>query len=400
MPDEYDLIIIGAGPAGSSCAEAAAASGLRVRVFERARFPRTKPCAAGLTSHALELLGDRAEGVIHRRIDTVEMRLTPRVRGTWHGTHTVVATTTRRELDPLLAKRASEAGATVDFGRCVTGIGTARAGVVVTSRDERFTAPFAVLAEGAKGVLRSRLGMPPLELGGAAYVRLYPAWGGGTDSDIGGLGGAIVLDARARRCGYGWVFPKRDHVNVGVCGRERPGPDYLRDLTSLVASLGLTSWRREGPFAGFVPRASHPEDHAHSRVLAVGDAAGLADPVTGEGIGHAVESGRIAAATVAEALSASRAAMAGGACREVEADGTADAGGATDVAGRYRARIAREVMPRLTLLGPIGRRLHAVGPGLIGALLTVRPLASAVERWVPTSGYTAGGRLTIETGRR
>ncbi len=391
MPDHCDLIVIGAGPAGSACAEAAAKSGLRVRVFDRARFPRTKPCAAGLTSRALELLGDLIDPVIHRRVCTVEMRLTQRVSGTWRSERTVVATTTRRELDPFLAGRAKTAGARVELGRSVFDISAGSDGVEVLSAGERLSAPYAVLADGAAGRLRARVGLRPLELGGAAYVRLYP----GDGRTLGERAEGIVLDAGTRRRGYGWSFPKNDHINVGVCGLELPGPGYLRDVDRLVEKFGLSSWRSEGPFAGFVPRASRPDHHARGRVLAAGDAAGLADPVTGEGIAYAVQSGRIAASVIADAL------RAGAGCAGVDVAGVHRATTATppDVSTRYRERIAAEILPHLTLLTPLTRRLQTVGPGLVGALLSVRPIAAAVERWVPQSPYTAGGILTIDVRR-
>ncbi len=378
MSENCDLIIIGAGPAGSACAEAAAARGLRVRAFDRARFPRTKPCAAGLTSHALRLLGEAIAPVIHRRHDTVEMRITPSVRGTWRSSHTVVATTTRRELDLFLVERARAAGAQVELGRGVFDVTPTADGVEIITAGERLSASYAVLAEGAKGRFRSRLGMRQLELGGAAYVRLFP----GSAAESGLLAGGIILDACTRRRGYGWVFPKNDHINVGVCGVEPPGRDYLRDVERLVRELGLESWRREGPFAGFVPRTTGSPDHAIGRVLAVGDAAGLVDPITGEGIAYAVQSGRVAAEVVADVV-----------------ERGAKAEGGLDAAVRYRERITGEVMPNLTLLGPLVRRLQVVGPRVVGALLSVRPVASAVERWVPGSPYTAGGTLTIDVRR-
>ncbi|MCD4690029.1 NAD(P)/FAD-dependent oxidoreductase [bacterium] len=160
VSEHHDLIVVGAGPAGSACAEKAAKCGLNVRVFERARFPRPKPCAAGLSSIALGLLGDSVIDIIHCRMSTVEVHVTPRVTVTWHGDHTVTATTTRRELDARLVELAVDAGAEVVFGTAVSGIRIKRGAVEVDAGDRRATAAWVVLADGANGRLGRKLGLP------------------------------------------------------------------------------------------------------------------------------------------------------------------------------------------------------------------------------------------------
>ncbi|MCD4690030.1 hypothetical protein K8S17_01065 [bacterium] len=197
-----------------------------------------------------------------------------------------------------------------------------------------------------------------------------------------------MLDAGAKRHGYGWIFPKRDHLNVGVCGAAPLTASYREDLKTFVARLGVDSWRTEGPFAMPVPSRPRSADLATGRVLVVGDAAGLVDSITGEGIAHAIASGRIAAEVVSEALGSDDA-------------GALDAGisEAAAAAARYRARIAAEVVPQVVLLRSFGSVLRAMGPRSIGSLLSIPLVAQAMTRWAPRSRYTGGGTLTIDAGR-
>ncbi len=375
MPERCDLLVIGAGPAGSACAAEAAARGLDVRLLDRADFPRGKPCAAGLTSHALALFDGVADRVIHRSVNVVEIRLTDRVRATWRAPRTVVATTTRRELDSRLLELAGAGGARVETGRGVTRIEQDERGVTVVRGTDRIRAAYAVVAEGAAGRLREQLGMPPLARAGGAYVRVVPRSQAAFDE----LAKSVLLDMRRRRRGYGWVFPKRDHLNVGVFGPEPLDASYLSDLRLFVESLRLDPRRVEGPFAGFVPRASRARDLGSGRVLSAGDAAGFASAISGEGISHAVLGGRIAARVIS--------------------DGFVDDAERTTVLGRYRALVARDVLPHTRLFGIPGRCLYALGPGFIGAVLSCRPLAASAERWLPTSWYGLGGSLDVRVER-
>ncbi len=107
----FDVIIVGAGPAGSSCARRVAELGLSTLVLERTAFPRSKPCGSGLSARALAHLGAEVEPILHDSVDTIRVDLGPRAGLRWQGAARVLATTTRREIDSLLAGLAEAAGA-------------------------------------------------------------------------------------------------------------------------------------------------------------------------------------------------------------------------------------------------------------------------------------------------
>ncbi len=374
MSGQFDLIVVGAGPAGSSCAERAAKLGLRVVVFEKEVFPRSKPCAGGLTSRVLRLLDSSIDGIIHHNIRTSEFLVGPRVTVTWTGRDTTIATTTRKELDQYLAERAISAGARVEFGVAVDSAIDLGAHVEVTAGSRSLSAPYLVAADGVRGCLKGMVGIPSLRLSGAAYARVFP----NTFSDLEPFLDRAIIDAGVRRGGYGWIFPKRDHLNVGVCGGAALGPDYIRDVDRFIEQRGLGSWRVEGHFARPTPAAVGSASLAKRRVLVVGDAAGLADPITGEGISHSIASGRLAAESIRQALN-----------------------GGDDASTIYRGRAVAEILPVISHSIRLGRFLHALGPGPLSAGLRIPGMAAFLESWMPRLGHASeGGRLTIDASGR
>jgi geranylgeranyl reductase family protein len=374
MSGRFDLIVAGAGPAGSSCAERAAELGLRVAVFEKETFPRSKPCAGGLTSRALGLLGSSVDSVIHHRIRTSELSIGPRVTVTWTGRDTIIATTTRKELDQYLAERAISAGARVEFGTAVDSAIDLGGHVEITAGSRGLSATYLVAADGVRGRLRGMVGIPSLRLSGAAYARVFPD----TPSALEPFLDRVIIDVGVGRRGYGWIFPKKDHLNVGVCGEAPLSSDYIRDVDRFIEQRGLSSWMVEGHFARSTPGAAAPGSLAKGRILVVGDAAGLADPITGEGISHSIATGRLAAEAVRQALE-----------------------GGDEASTIYRGRAVAKILPVINHSRRFGGLLHTLGPGPLSAGLRIPGMAALLESWLPRLGYASeGGRLTIDRSGR
>ena len=375
MERDFDVVVAGAGPAGASCARRAAELGLRVLLVERGRFPRPKRCAAGLSARALAHLGPDAARVVHREFRTVEFVVGERTTLVWTGAERVLATTTRRELDALMAGAAESAGAALEQGTPVSAVETGADSVAVTAGGRTRRAGYLVAADGARGALRGRCGAGAVRMSSAVYVRAYPPPGGAGALE----GGRITFDLTGTRRGYGWVFPKRDQLNVGVYTQRPMSRDIVADLRAFLDARGLSSWRHEGPLAFPVPAGPRRAPVAAGRVLFVGDAAGFADPVTGEGISHAIASGRLAAEAIAGALAAG-----------------------TTAERAYAARAAAEVRPEVVLLGPLGNAFYSIGSGAADRVVAAAPVRAALLRLGPWARMgTATGRLSVEkTSRR
>jgi menaquinone-9 beta-reductase len=305
-----DVAVVGAGPAGVAAAITARRLGLSVVVGDRAHFPRDKTCGDGLTAGALrhlETLGVPVPALATtQRISTVALRApTGRVVELPlppDGHHAAV--TSRLDLDAALVKRAADVGVPIVEGAPVTAVDVARPGVVLSHGDgTRTAARYVVAADGHYSTVR-RLVAPDAtrDLGSWHAFRQY--FRGVHDHRL------WVMFERDLLPGYAWVFPLPDgRANVGF-GVVRDGETsgkalaaLWRDLLarpSLQAVLGPDA-EPEAPHRAWpIPATFDVRRCTAGRILFAGDAAGVVDPMTGEGIAQALESGMLAAAAVAE----------------------------------------------------------------------------------------------------
>jgi menaquinone-9 beta-reductase len=324
--DPYDVLVVGAGPAGASAAYWLAQRGRRVLAVEKKRFPREKTCGDGLTPRAVRQLHDlglaeRLEG--HQRFDGL--------RSIGHGVTLELAwpehpdfpsygyVVRRRELDEMVVERAVKAGATVRHGAeaiapvlengLLAGAAVSQDG---SSSPEPIRARYVIVADGAN----SRFGRAL----GTARDRSYP------------LGMAIRgyftspyhdepwieshLDLRDREGahlpGYGWIFPVGDGtVNVGVgllstfAGWKHVNTTHLMEAfcETAPARWGLSPESATcAPTGGRLPTGASVTPRVGPTFVVAGDAAGCVNPFNGEGISVAYETGRLAADAVDLAL--------------------------------------------------------------------------------------------------
>jgi geranylgeranyl reductase family protein len=289
--ERFDVAVIGAGPAGSVTAIHLARAGARVLLLDKARFPRDKPCGGGLTLRAVRQLPVDPTPVVEHEVDRMEFGLSWRRRFERRGRRgAFILMTQRRRLDHYLVEHAVTAGADFRDGVKVSDV-TERG---LRANGEPVAAEIVVGADGANGTSARALGLGGPITHGVAYEG-----NAGFDRRYRGL---AVIELGTIPGGYGWIFPKGDHVNVGVGGWEDEGPRLRAHLAELcarhgIAERGLTAVRGHRlPLrrAGFVP--------ARGRALLVGDAAGLVDPLTGDGMYEAFVSARLAAEAALEVL--------------------------------------------------------------------------------------------------
>lgn len=309
-----DVIVVGAGPAGVSAAITLARLGRTVTMVDRAVFPRDKCCGDGLTAAALrrvERLGldpgrvaswQPVDGAVVVASDghSVELPLRSGAGGLF------AVSACRADLDAALVDRARESGVAVIEGRTVTAVeGTGDAVTVVLDDDSRSSAPFVVAADGMWSPVRRLLGLtPPGYLGEWQAGRQYMSGAGPEARKL------WVWFEPDMIPGYAWSFPLpggRVNVGYGVIKGSNPKlrgqridwserPRIARVLGPGIAEDG--AWRA-WPIPARIGRTA--VSGLCGRVLFAGDAAGACDPMTGEGIAQALETGEMAARAVAQA---------------------------------------------------------------------------------------------------
>src|SRR5712691_6868654 len=286
-----NVAVVGAGPAGALAALRLASDGARVTIFD-ASHPREKPCGGGLTAKALRLLPSAPAD------DPLPVRLVQRCRFDSGSGETVevdlerpVGIASRRALDGWLLRRAVAAGATHVAER-VVHVG-AEGHVRTATGDAR---PFDVVvgADGAGSVVR-RLLLSPTP---PARLMMAAGWFARGDSEM-------VVRFAPDLQGYLWLFPRPGHVGVGICAplARVPTRQMMARLQSEVARAFPALADEEAPrYAHTIPSPSGDSrsllEIAGERWALVGDAAALADPITGEGIYYALRSAELLADTL------------------------------------------------------------------------------------------------------
>ncbi|MBB3180552.1 NAD(P)/FAD-dependent oxidoreductase [Variovorax sp. Sphag1AA] len=324
-----DVLVIGAGPAGSACAQMLARAGVDVLLVDQHDFPRDKVCGDGLipdAHRALERLGVLGEVLSRARASTQVGCVGP--SGGRVEVPARLAVLPRREFDEILRQSALAAGARwlapakfeaplVDADQRVTGARLVLPGGVTQS----VTAKWTVLATGAASGPLTAAGLctrkAPSGIALRGYVRHQAMASRST--------GLEVVWHRALRRGYGWIFPCADGVfNIGV-GVTHDGDVNLRDLFDAFKRIHqparelMEGGEPLGPFKGAPLRCSLAGARwSRPGMLVAGEAAGSTYQFTGEGIGKALETGMLAAEAIADAR---------------------DAGSTGDVCARYEAAL-------------------------------------------------------------
>lgn len=335
--DDADVIVVGAGPGGSSAAYHMARHGLRVIVLEKTEFPREKVCGDGLTPRAVKQLikmgvqtDAGANWLRHRGLRVIGGGL--RLELDWPELASFPSygfTRSRLDLDHLLARRATQVGAELRTSHNVTGPlldSTGRVvGVKVLASGEPTTlrAPLVIAADGVSGRFPLGLGIAKREDRplGVAVRRYYRSPARHDDDyleswlELSSAGPASHQPAGADRLlpGYGWIFGMGDgrvNVGLGVLNSSAAfGKTNYRQM--LLDWLGATpkEWglagetNAEGPISGAaLPMGFNRVPHYARGTLLVGDSGGMVNPFNGEGIAYAMESGELAAEVVTQAL--------------------------------------------------------------------------------------------------
>ena len=337
--NQTDVLVVGAGPAGATAARTLARAGVRVRLLDRAVFPRNKPCGGGISLRVLTRFP-----YLERELARIPTHTLSRIRlegpdgdATVIEADSPVALMIRRvEFDALLVSLAVEAGAELVTGVDVVRAREERDGVVLTSRDgRRFAAPIVIAADGVHSVVARRLALNPGWAAAAVAFdmmeetprdtlhdvdpsTLWIAYGYRTTRKAAAentkhaekTGCAVSARSAASSCpeGFAYIFPKRDHVNIGIgylLSYYRESVDEApyelqRGLVDRLRARGIVAGEsvRRNFTPSLIPVGGPLPEPGRGRVLLAGDAGGFVNAFTAEGIYYAMVSGDLAAKTV------------------------------------------------------------------------------------------------------
>ncbi|WP_405559813.1 geranylgeranyl reductase family protein [Streptomyces sp. NBC_01180] len=302
----WDVVVVGAGPAGASAAYAAAVAGRRVLLLEKAELPRYKTCGGGIIGPSRDSLPPGFELPLRDRVYAVTFSMNGRMTRTRRSKQMLFGLINRPEFDQGLVEEAQKAGAEIRTGAAVSRVeqhGSAvpdrRTVAVVLVDGETVLARAVVGADGSAGRIGAHVGvkMDQVDLGLEAEIPVPPTvaedWAGRVLIDWGPIPGS-----------YAWVFPKGDTLTVGVISARGEGAATKRYLEDFIARQGLAGFEPSVSSGHLTRCRSEDSPLSRGRVLVCGDAAGLLEPWTREGISFALRSGRLAgewAVRVAEA---------------------------------------------------------------------------------------------------
>jgi geranylgeranyl reductase family protein len=303
------VAVLGGGPAGAFAAEGLARAGLRVIVFDE-KLAWEKPCGGGLTYKAYNEYPFLIENDTPKRLITETSIAAPKAGEVTMALTRPLVIYSRFDLNRMLLERAERAGAFIEKTR-VLGIERREQGWLLRTRSGTAEADFCVVATGARNPLR--------EVGTEWSAK-------DTMSALGYYVQAsqerIDIQFLPQLEGYIWVFPRCGHLSVGICGKGEPAQALRARLERYMDERGI-AWKGSSFYSHMLPSLESP-GWKRNRVagegwLAVGDAGGLVDPITGEGLYYAMRSGDLASRVIVD-----------------------DAHGFSEKAAAYRALLRRE----------------------------------------------------------
>ena len=296
--NHFDVIVVGAGPGGATAAFELAKAGVKTLLIEKQKLPRHKTCGGGLTYKVASALPFEISSAVERIITSFVLTYKMSRPRVLRSRDPLVYMVRRSEFDNLLTCRAVDIGARLlDETTCEDVILHDRRVSVVTSHGS-YSANFLIGADGAMGItarasglMRDRVVLPAIENEVEVPSHVAEYWQDKMSLDLGTL-----------RASYGWIFPKEDHFNVGVGGFGHRS-DFARHLKT----YDHEHLNRRVPdrvcirrtFGYILPLRRKNASIQQGRVLLIGDAAGLVEALTGEGIYYAIRSGQLAAHAIA-----------------------------------------------------------------------------------------------------
>jgi geranylgeranyl reductase family protein len=335
----YDAIVVGMGPGGAVAAAELSRAGLKVLAFDKECHPRYKVCGGGLSARITQILDIDLSAVVEQTIYGVRFAYRGKESVLIASSSPIAYMVMRDRLDFHLGQTAQRAGADIHYGERVVAIAEDESGVDVITTRGRYRAGVVVGADGANSLV-ARQWFPDRPVSRVPALESEVLVGNDAVPDA----GLILVDVGAASQGYGWMFPKQGRLSVGLgefrLKSQRLRASFDRFVQAYPRLRGWTVPRPLGhPIPVFVPNCNGKTKPKSSlvrgRVLLVGDAGHLVDPLFGEGIYYAVRSAQLAARAIVRSMT-----------------------GGHGLLTEYDADVGREIVPDFEVTARIARVVY------------------------------------------
>lgn len=295
---DYDVVVIGGGPAGSSAARRAAMHGLSVLLLEKQEMPRRKPCGGALSEHAISYLDFKLpQRLVEWECFGARVHYGPAVL-THKKNDRIAILVSRADFDDYLVEMAINAGVEVRFVPA-TSLEVNQSCVVTKTPNHEYTSRVVVIASGTSKRFSRYVREPDLENEeGICFEANVPVTSPDSFENLRGL---IDIYFGVAQYGYGWLFHHGHYYSIGIGGLRSKLKQPKRIMQDFLRSLGLSPIQST-TIGHPIPRGGIPRTLVAPHLILVGDAAGFVDPFYGEGLAYAIRSGQLAADSILDAF--------------------------------------------------------------------------------------------------
>ncbi len=293
----YDVAVIGSGPSGASAAFYCAQKGLKTVIIEKEVLPRYKTCGGGFVFRGRKKMAFDLSEVVESEFKSVDIVFAEKkLKFETTRQDPIITMIMRDSFDHLIVKKAEALGVDLIQGEALIGIKTGEVATLST-KESIIKAKFVIAADGAlsptaklMGWQETRMMCPALEY----EVEVTP-------EEFEKHKNSARFDIDAAPLGYGWCFPKKNHLSIGVGNfmKTKKNPKLKEYYNSYLDYLGIKEVLSSEAHGFIIPISPRSDGFVRENVFLIGDAAGFADPVTAEGISNAILSGKLCAEAIA-----------------------------------------------------------------------------------------------------
>jgi geranylgeranyl reductase family protein len=293
----YDATIVGSGPAGTTAAIHLASRGLRVCLVEKNSHPRNKVCGGGVAARAVNFLPVPLDAAIEEPCFRFELHFwRTELDFIIQRDQPIIYMVMRSNMDALLLAEAKKLGVEVFENTAVIDVAQESGQVTLITNREPILSRFVIAADGVASVVARKGGW-------SVNHSLIPALECEVSVDLATLErfrGTARFDLDNPSRGYSWVFPKNKHLSVGVLTMAHSAAGLKKSFYAYLERLDIRNVEPLKLHGALIPVKPRPGLLARGRILLVGDAAGLAEPISAEGISNALLSGMLAARAITD----------------------------------------------------------------------------------------------------